>query len=274
MGKRRRSDADHLIDAVALFPPWVGVVLAIGSFLVLNHLAQPPLAPEPVVGIEQMGDVVGSTLVRTIASLGRIVFPAIFLLGALLSVFKRRRRASLHARAREEGLSAVAAMSWQDFERLTQEMFHRQGYTVMETRSGPDGGIDLTLRKEGRLTQVQCKHWKNDVGVKVVRELNGVVAARKAQAGIVVSSGGFTDEARRFARSAGLQLMDGKLLEREIGYRGAVPQSLAAKKAPGAAACPLCEGEMVVRTAKRGAAAGSQFLGCKRYPACRGTINL
>lgn len=42
-------------------------------------------------------------------------------------------------------------------ERLTQEMFHRQGYTVMETRRDPDGGVDLTLRKEGQLTLVQCK---------------------------------------------------------------------------------------------------------------------
>lgn len=32
-----------------------------------------------------------------------------------------------------------------------------------------------------------------------------------------------------------------------------------------------CQGAMVRRTAKKGASAGSQFWGCSRYPACRGT---
>ena len=36
-------------------------------------------------------------------------------------------------------------------------------------------------------------------------------------------------------------------------------------------ACPLCRGGMVLRTAKRGDNAGSQFWGCSAYPRCRGT---
>ena len=35
--------------------------------------------------------------------------------------------------------------------------------------------------------------------------------------------------------------------------------------------CPTCGSEMVGRTAKRGANAGSQFWGCSQYPRCRGT---
>jgi restriction system protein len=34
--------------------------------------------------------------------------------------------------------------------------------------------------------------------------------------------------------------------------------------------CPLCSTPMVVRTARRGANAGSQFWGCPNYPRCRG----
>jgi restriction system protein len=41
-----------------------------------------------------------------------------------------------------------------------------------------------------------------------------------------------------------------------------------------APACPLCAGLMVVRTARRGEAAGSQFWGCSRYPDCRGSRKL
>jgi four helix bundle suffix protein len=38
--------------------------------------------------------------------------------------------------------------------------------------------------------------------------------------------------------------------------------------------CPLCAGPMVLRTARQGKNAGSQFLGCAAYPTCRGTAKL
>ena len=38
--------------------------------------------------------------------------------------------------------------------------------------------------------------------------------------------------------------------------------------------CPRCGAPLVVRTAKKGSNAGSQFLGCSRYPDCRYTKNL
>lgn len=40
---------------------------------------------------------------------------------------------------------------------------------------------------------------------------------------------------------------------------------------PEAACCPSCGQPMILRTAKRGANAGSQFWGCSAYPACKGT---
>ena len=38
--------------------------------------------------------------------------------------------------------------------------------------------------------------------------------------------------------------------------------------------CPRCGSPLVVRTAKKGSNAGSQFLGCSRYPDCRYTRNI
>ena len=35
--------------------------------------------------------------------------------------------------------------------------------------------------------------------------------------------------------------------------------------------CPLCNRLMVLRTARRGASAGSEFWGCDQFPRCRGT---
>lgn len=38
--------------------------------------------------------------------------------------------------------------------------------------------------------------------------------------------------------------------------------------------CPKCGGELVTRTAKKGANAGSSFLGCSNYPKCRFVKNI
>jgi hypothetical protein len=93
-------------------------------------------------------------------------------------------------------------MSWREFERLVGEAFRQRGYTVTGFGgSGPDGGVDLGLMKNGERFLVQCKHWrKEQVGVTVVRELNGVIAAASAQGSFVVTGGQFTREAREFAR--------------------------------------------------------------------------
>ena len=39
------------------------------------------------------------------------------------------------------------------------------------------------------------------------------------------------------------------------------------------AQCPKCNGEMVLRTARRGKNAGNQFWGCLKYPQCKGTLD-
>jgi restriction system protein len=63
-----------------------------------------------------------------------------------------------------------------------------------------DGGVDIELKRPGELVLVQCKQWRAyTVGVKVARELLGVVVSRGATRGILVASGCFTAEAKRFA---------------------------------------------------------------------------
>jgi restriction system protein len=77
---------------------------------------------------------------------------------------------------------------------------------------GADGGVDLRLRKDGKKVYVQCKHWKRDVGVKVVRELYGVIKAQNAAKGIIVTSGSFSADAMSFAKGKEIGLVDCKQL--------------------------------------------------------------
>jgi restriction system protein len=112
----------------------------------------------------------------------------------------------------------IPLMSWRDFERLIGEMFRQRGFKVTGFGgNGLDGGADLGLSKNGERFLVQCKHWKKQqVGVTVVRELYGIISAQRAHGGFVVTGGQFTREAREFANTCGVELIDGRALE-ELG---------------------------------------------------------
>ena len=101
-------------------------------------------------------------------------------------------------------------------------------------------------------------------------------------AGVLVASGRFTSEAEEFGEGNPIQLIDGQSLATLIGSMetGENSEARAPREAdPGAATasaqstptCPQCGGQMVLRTARRGARAGESFWGCKAYPSCRGT---
>jgi restriction system protein len=181
-------------------------------------------------------------------------------------------------------MSAVAEMSWQDFELLIGEAFRLQGFTVVERGgAGPDGGIDLLLKRDGEKFLVQCKHWRSlKVGVSVAREMFGLIAAEGASGAFIVTGGEFTAEAKAFAQGRNLQLIDGKKLsgllqQAKTNKRASsAPKPPASKPAQAGSAeappsCSTCQATMVRRTAKKGQNAGAQFWGCTRYPACRGT---
>jgi restriction system protein len=264
-----------LIEITSKLPWWVGVVLAIAAYIWLHNFAATEVTA--VVQPGKMGDFVGQTLFKTLASVGQYLLPFIFLVGAAMSAYGRYKRRALHTQvAASPDRGALNNMSWQQFEALVGEAFRRKGYAVTETGGGgADGGIDLALKKEGETFLVQCKQWKaTKVGVTTVRELYGVMAANGATGGFVVTSGVFTDEARAFASGQNIVLMDGKALNaliREVTVPSKPAPVLKVVVSASEAVCPVCQSAMVKRTAKRGANSGNTFWGCSQYPACKGT---
>lgn len=284
MARKNSSLADDIMELVSLLPWWAGVALAIVSYLVLHQIAAQPLAP--AVPASQIGTAFTRTLWRSLAAFGQVVLPILCLMGAAASAWRRREGKQLVARTvRSDATDAIDGMTWQQFERLVGEGFRLQGYGVVETgRGGADGGVDLVLRKDGEKFLVQCKQWRAfRVGVDVVRELYGVMAARGVAGGFVVTSGSFTDEARKFASGRNVQLIDGSRLNALLKQASAsrrqtlempdvVPAGQTVSSTP--PACPVCSNVMVRRTAKRGPTAGQDFWGCSGYPACKGTRQL
>jgi len=153
----------------------------------------------------------------------------------------------------QRSIETVGDLNWKEFEELVSEVFRRQGYFVLENPAvGADGGVDLRLRKDGKKVYVQCKHWKErQVAVKVVRELYGVMTAKGADEGFVVTYGTFTREARDFARGKPISLIDGNKLMGLI--RGGQKDPIAMSRETAAKTCPKCGSELVLRIAKKGA---------------------
>ena len=82
----------------------------------------------------------------------------IFALGAFASLIRQAWNGSILERSHKRG--SLVALDWREFESLIQEAFRRKGYLSVETQYGADGDYDISLRKDGALYLVQCKHWK------------------------------------------------------------------------------------------------------------------
>lgn len=270
--KNKQSPLEDWIDLIALFPWWVGVILAAILYFWLHHVATASVEP---VQAGQMGAALIQSVFKGFAFVGQYLVPFVCLLGAALSAWGRQKREKLFADAgASESISVLNGMTWQEFEMLVGEAFRQAGYSVVETGGGgADGGVDLVLRKDGEKYLVQCKQWKAyKVGVQVARELYGVMAASGAVGGFVVTSGVFTQEAKDFASGRNIELVDGAELKQIIDR--AQPRSIQEKKILSMTGqlCPKCGSLMVMRTAKQGANAGKFFWGCPSYPQCRGIV--
>lgn len=285
MARRKDTNpAEALLDLAAMLPWWLDVGLALLSYAVLHRVASHEVAAAVKPG--QMGEMVTGVMWKSLAAAGQYVLPFIFLLGAVVSAVRRRqRRALVEGVTQGRSAEVLKGMGWREFEVLVSEAFRLQGWQVAETGGGgADGGVDLVLRRDGETHLVQCKQWRAfKVGVQVVRELYGVMAARGAAGGFVVTSGRFTEEATAFASGRNVRLIDGPKLfglirQAQAARTGTAGGARVQPTAPPAAApassvpaCPACSKPMVLRLARHGANAGNAFWGCSGFPTCKGT---
>jgi Holliday junction resolvasome RuvABC ATP-dependent DNA helicase subunit len=108
-----------------------------------------------------------------------------------------------------------------EFEHVIGRLLHSMGLHAEVTKATGDGGIDIiaTLDRPiiGGRYLVQCKRLAPDapVGAATVREFYGAVTAdRRAVKGILVTTSGFTAQAREFAQNLTIELVDGEQLAR------------------------------------------------------------
>lgn len=281
MARKRTTVFEDIMVTVSKAPWWVGIGLAVFSYLVLHAIASRPAMMPTTVGPGQVGEAVSESVITTLAMFGQYIFPAAFVLGATMSAINTARRKQLYGKvAKHSDASVLNQMTWENFEELVGEYFRRNGYKVTRAGgNGPDGGVDLMLRKGSETHLVQCKQWKaHKVGVQPVREFYGVMTAHGATGGYFISSGEYTTEAKSFVRGLNLELVDGKKLKKMISVAHKSPEAPAAVPETGQAAtppaCTKCGITMAKRIARRGNHAGKEFWGCQDFPRCDGIRSL
>lgn len=277
MARKKSSFIADILDIGFRLPWWVTLLLASVLYLGLHHYAQIEIPTGAAV--QDLSGPIVSSVIKTGASIGQYVIP-LLLLGRMFGGLINRgvRKLSFARVTADKSGHKLDNLTWLQFERLVHQYFVERGFVVTETIEGADGGVDLRLRKEGRNSTVQCKHWRTrKVGVSVVREQFGIMMAEKADQCFIVTSGQFTKEAEAWAAGKAIGLIDGKQLRYLLGhvdYDQALFEELEPSPAINAAGCPRCGSKMVVRTAKRGPKAGSRFWGCTSFPKCRHTLDM
>jgi len=127
---------------------------------------------------------------------------------------------SIAANHRDRLLAAIQALPFDGFERLSQRLLREAGFqqVTVTGRSG-DNGIDghgiLELNAFVTFKVLfQCKRYRGSVGTSQIRDFRGAMEGR-ADKGIILTTGTFTQEARREARRDGarpIELVDGDKL--------------------------------------------------------------
>jgi hypothetical protein len=98
------------------------------------------------------------------------------------------------------------------FEEVVAEILKKLNYEVTLTRYSKDGGKDIIAKKKDHLGTflffVECKRYapNKPIGVGLVRQLNGVVQAGQATAGILVTTSFFTRGAKEFQKKIEYQM--------------------------------------------------------------------
>ncbi len=271
----RETNGEAMVRLAALLPWWLSLLLAVLSYVTLSAYASRPIAmtddPSSIPFFQ--------FITKGLATAGQYILPIVLVVGGVVSWFGQRHRKKRFDQVADwPVIETINHLSWQEFEQLIGEVFRKQGFSVSETgQSGPDGGVDLELRNDRELHLVQCKQWRAQrVGVSVVRELAGVIAARGAAGGYVVTSGAFTPDAEAFAKGSNIQLIAGNQLTALLAKaKQSLPQEPVFPPIEEShPSCPVCGASMVIRTAKKGVQSGRSFWGCTQFPNCRGTVNV
>jgi len=172
----------------------------------------------------------------------------------------------------------LRSLEWKRYEEVCMEYLRIKNCQANVTCAGADGGIDIKINDSSGVVFAagQCKAWSKPIGVNLIRELYGVMAADRIKTGIFLTTSEFTNDALAFAKGKNLLLIDcDELVNLINGLDDASKQRINLVATEGdysTPTCVSCDIKMVKRTAKNGTNAKREFWGCVNFPKCRSTM--
>jgi restriction system protein len=170
----------------------------------------------------------------------------------------------------------LRAIEWQRFDAVCAALFRQDGYVVKVNSDGTAGGTQLWLHsrldKKQPVRIVLCKHLNDGpIEVATVDAFALVLQRAGVTSGAIVTAGGFTDEAKKFARRSHMAPVDSVNLLTVILRRSeAQQQELLAVATQGEywrPTCPSCNAKMVPAQSPQG------IWNCSAEPACPTTLH-
>lgn len=100
-----------------------------------------------------------------------------------------------------ERVQILYDLSFRGFEHIVEHLYAAMKFNTQLTPSSKDGGRDIIAAssvtgQRARLL-VECKRYQGRIGVRIIRELLGVVATERANKGVLVTTADFTRGARQ-----------------------------------------------------------------------------
>lgn len=111
------------------------------------------------------------------------------------------------------------SLSGVEFENELRKLFQSMGYQAFMTPTTGDGGIDLKLYKDEKLTVVQCKAHNKKISIGVARELSAAIADFGANDAIIACFDGVTKPVMEYIKNKPIRVLDaGGIVELQRQY--------------------------------------------------------
>lgn len=128
---------------------------------------------------------------------------------SILDDFKSYNAFKVKSKLTIKNRNEIRDLKATEFEDYIAQVYAHLGYLTYVTSQSSDGGVDVIAKKKGKEDlYIQCKGWKENVGVKIVREMAGIVSSKKTTKAIIITTSDFTNEAKKEALEFNVELIN------------------------------------------------------------------
>lgn len=107
-------------------------------------------------------------------------------------------------------------MDEREFIEYVSYLYKKLGYFIDLLKSKEDLGCDIVARKKQEIICIKCISGVDTIDLLPLQQVYGSLNLYKANKGMIVTTGNFTERAKQFAKSNKLELVDQERLIKQI----------------------------------------------------------